>query len=106
MSRRKRGLTEEAATASIDQACRMLRLSTIHQQFKEMFDGVGRDQMVYRGFLAELLMAECDDRARRRSERRPRAAAFPRDKCCGPLTSTRAPASTPRPSTPSPPASG
>ncbi|MFD7409405.1 IS21-like element helper ATPase IstB [Streptomyces sp. NPDC059866] len=36
--------------------------------------------MSYRAFLAELLMAECDDRARRRSERRIRAAAFPREK--------------------------
>ena len=36
--------------------------------------------MTYRGFLAELLMAECDDRARRRSERRIKAAAFPREK--------------------------
>ena len=34
----------------------------------------------YRGFLAKLLMAECDDRARRRSEQRINAAAFPRDK--------------------------
>jgi DNA replication protein DnaC len=39
-----------------------------------------RDQMSYRGFLAELLMAECDDRARRRSERRIKAAQFPREK--------------------------
>jgi DNA replication protein DnaC len=58
----------------------MLRLPTIRQQFKEMADGASHDQMSYRGFLAELLMAECDDRARRRSERRIRAAAFPRDK--------------------------
>jgi len=36
--------------------------------------------MSYLGFLAELLMAECDDRARRRSERRIKAAAFPREK--------------------------
>lgn len=36
--------------------------------------------MTYRAFLAELLLAECDDRARRRSERRIRAAGFPRDK--------------------------
>ena len=36
--------------------------------------------MTYRGFLAELLMAECDDRARRRSERRIKAAGFPREK--------------------------
>jgi DNA replication protein DnaC len=34
----------------------------------------------YRGFLAELLMGECEDRDRRRSERRMRAAGFPRPK--------------------------
>ncbi len=38
------------------------------------------EQMSYRGFLAELLLAECDDRARRRSERRIKAARFPREK--------------------------
>ncbi|MGK5680174.1 IS21-like element helper ATPase IstB [Actinoplanes sp. URMC 104] len=32
------------------------------------------------GFLAELLLAECDERDRRRSERRIRAAGFPREK--------------------------
>ncbi len=36
-----------------------------------------RVQMACSGFLAELLMAECDDRARRRSERRIKAAGFP-----------------------------
>ncbi|MEU1106593.1 IS21-like element helper ATPase IstB [Streptomyces tibetensis] len=77
---RKRGLTEEAATASIDQACRMLRLPTIRQQFPDLAEGAARDQMSYRAFLAELLLAECDDRARRRSERRIKAASFPRDK--------------------------
>jgi IstB-like ATP binding protein len=35
------------------------------------------EQMSYRGLLAELLLAECDDRARRRSERRITAAKFP-----------------------------
>ena len=32
------------------------------------------------GFLAELMMAECEDRDRRRSERRIKAAGFPRTK--------------------------
>ena len=36
--------------------------------------------MTYRGFLAELLMAECDDRARRSSERRIKAASQPTSK--------------------------
>jgi DNA replication protein DnaC len=77
---RHRGLTEQAADAAIDSACRLLRLPTIRGQFPDLAEAAARDQMTYRGFLAELLMAECDDRARRRSERRIKAAAFPRDK--------------------------
>jgi DNA replication protein DnaC len=77
---RHRGLTEQAADAAIDSACRLLRLPTIRGQFPDLAEAAARDQMAYRGFLAELLMAECDDRARRRSERRIKAATFPRDK--------------------------
>jgi DNA replication protein DnaC len=77
---RHRGLTEQAADAAIDSACRLLRLPTIRSQFPDLAEAASREQMTYRGFLAELLMAECDDRARRRSERRIKAAAFPRDK--------------------------
>ncbi|CAM5574900.1 IstB-like ATP-binding domain-containing protein OS=Streptomyces griseomycini OX=66895 GN=FHS37_003367 PE=4 SV=1 [Streptomyces griseomycini] len=46
----------------------------------EVADRAVKDRMAYRGLLAELLMAECDDRARRRSERRTKAAGFPREK--------------------------
>lgn len=42
---RKRGLTEEAATVSIGQACRMLRLPSIRQQFADLAEGAARDQM-------------------------------------------------------------
>ncbi|MBF6216423.1 IS21-like element helper ATPase IstB [Nocardia farcinica] len=77
---RRHGITEQAADAAVDQACRMLRLPTIRAQFNEIADNATREQMTYRAFLAELLIAECDDRARRRSERRIRAAGFPRDK--------------------------
>ncbi|MEW1882846.1 IS21-like element helper ATPase IstB [Rhodococcus sp. NPDC080181] len=77
---RRRGMTEEAADSSIDQACRMLRLPTIRQGFADGADRAAAEQMSYRGFLAELLLAECDDRARRRSERRIKAAKFPREK--------------------------
>src|SRR6478672_9297839 len=79
-STRPRGLTEPAADAAIDAACRNLRLPTMRGQFAELADAAARDQMTYRGFLAELLMAECDDRNRRRSERRIKAAGFPREK--------------------------
>lgn len=77
---RQRGLTEQAADAAIDTACRLLRLPSIRNEFSDIADRAVKDQMTYRGFLAELLMAECDDRARRRSERRIKAAGFPREK--------------------------
>ncbi|WP_280443425.1 IS21-like element helper ATPase IstB [Nocardia brasiliensis] len=73
-------MTEQAADAAFDQACRLLRLPSIRTQFSAIADTATREQMSYRAFLAELLMTECDDRARRRSERRIRAAGFPRDK--------------------------
>ncbi|MFF3437781.1 IS21-like element helper ATPase IstB [Streptosporangium sp. NPDC002721] len=76
----QRGLTEPAADAAIDQACRMLRLPTLRNQFAAISDAADREQLTYRGFLAELLMAECEDRQRRRSERRIKAAGFPREK--------------------------
>ncbi|MBB5782241.1 ATP-binding protein [Nonomuraea jabiensis] len=76
----RRALTEEAAEASIYQACQRLRLPTIRSQFVELAAAAPRDQMSCLGFLAELLMAECDYRARKASERRIKAASFPRQK--------------------------
>jgi DNA replication protein DnaC len=76
----QRNLTEQAATTAIDTACRLLRLPSIRNKFAEIADRAAKDRMTYRGFLAELVMTECDDRARRRSERRIKAAGFPRDK--------------------------
>ncbi|MFC4472816.1 TetR/AcrR family transcriptional regulator C-terminal ligand-binding domain-containing protein [Streptomyces xiangluensis] len=80
----------QAADAAVDQACRMLRLPTIRAQFPDLAEAAARDQMSYREFLAELLMAECDDRARRRSERRIKAAVFPREESCGASTMRKA----------------
>jgi DNA replication protein DnaC len=58
----------------------MLRLPTIRSQFPAVADAAQRGQMTYRGFLAELFMAECEDRDRRRADRRIKAAGFPRQK--------------------------
>ena len=80
MSKARHGMTEHAADAAIDQACRMLRLPTIRSRFDEIAAAAKREQMGYVGFLAELLLAECDDRERRRSARRVKAAGFPREK--------------------------
>ncbi|MCZ4508220.1 IS21-like element helper ATPase IstB [Streptomyces sp. ActVer] len=80
MSSANHSLTETASDAAIDTACRVLRLPTIRGQFTDIVRHAEREQLSYRGFLAELLMAECEDRDRRRSERRIHAAAFPRQK--------------------------
>ncbi|UAK36124.1 IS21-like element helper ATPase IstB (plasmid) [Nocardia asteroides] len=81
--RRRRGLTEEAAAAAVDQACRRLRLPTIRAVLDEALTAAGREQLTYQGFLAELLLAECDDRDRRSTLRRVKAAGFPRQKWLG-----------------------
>lgn len=80
MTARNHALTEPAAEAAIDTACRMLRLPTIRTQVSDIVARAEREQLTDRGFLAELFTAECEDRDRRRSERRLRAAAFPRPK--------------------------
>ncbi|WP_053664974.1 hypothetical protein [Streptomyces sp. MMG1121] len=61
---RRRGLTEPAADAAMDAACRNLCLPTMRGWFKRV-DAAARDPMPYRGFPAEPLTAECDDRVRR-----------------------------------------
>ncbi len=77
---RRRGMTEQAAAAAIDQACRRLRLPTIRALVEEATSAAQKEQLTYHGFLAELLLAECDDRNRRSSVRRLKAAGFPREK--------------------------
>jgi len=77
---RRRNVTEQAATAAIEQGCRMLRRPTIRDRFVEIAAAAQREQMTYRGFLSERVIAECDDRTRRRAERRIRDAGFPRPK--------------------------
>ncbi|MGW7414571.1 IS21-like element helper ATPase IstB [Streptomyces sp. NPDC054863] len=79
-TRNHHGVTEQAADAAILQSCRMLRLPTIRAQFAATAESAEREHLSYLGFLAELLMAECEDRDRRRSERRIKAAGFPRSK--------------------------
>jgi DNA replication protein DnaC len=73
-------LTEPAAEAAILAAARTLALPTVRTQAVAMADAAARDQLTHRGFLAELLAAEVDDRAERRRIRRIREARFPRVK--------------------------
>ena len=76
----RRGVTEQAAVAAIDSGTRVLRLPTIRDRFSEIAAAAEREQLSYLGFLAELVMAECDDRDKRRAARRIHDAGFPRDK--------------------------
>lgn len=78
--RRRQGLTEQAAQAAIDQACRRLRLPTIRAVVDDAVTAATKEQLTYQGFLAELLLAEVDDRDRRSTLRRIKSAGFPRDK--------------------------
>jgi DNA replication protein DnaC len=52
----------------------------MRDRFTEIAAAAEREQLSYLGFLAELVMAECDDRDRRRAARRVREAGFPRPK--------------------------
>ena len=78
--RRRQGLTEQAAQAAIDQACRRLRLPTIRAVVDDAVTAATKEQLTYQGFLAELLLAEVDDRDRRSTARRVKIAGFPREK--------------------------
>lgn len=61
---RHRGMTEQAADVASDSACRVLGLPAIRAQCTATADAADREQMTYRGFLAEMLMAACEDRDR------------------------------------------
>jgi hypothetical protein len=81
--RRQRGMSEEAPAAAVDQACRRLRLPTVRAVMDEPIRVAEQEQLSYQGFLAELLLAECDDRDRRSTVRRVAGAGFPRQKWLG-----------------------
>jgi hypothetical protein len=52
--RRRRGMTEQAAMAAVEQACRRLRLPTIRTVLEEALTVAGREQLSYQGFPAQL----------------------------------------------------
>lgn len=74
--RRRHGLTEQAAQAAIDQACRRLRLPTIRAVVDDAVAVATKEQLTYQGFPAELPLAEVDDRDRRSTLRRIKSAGF------------------------------
>jgi len=73
-------LTEQAAALAIDEACRVLRLPTVRAQHAGLAEAAARDRQSHRGFLAEVLAGELEERDARRRERRIAEARFPRVK--------------------------
>jgi DNA replication protein DnaC len=73
-------VTDTAADAAIEQACKILRLPAIRERHGEIAAAATRQQASYKGFLTELLSLECDDREQRRKARLVRDAGFPRPK--------------------------
>jgi DNA replication protein DnaC len=73
-------VTEEAAEAAIDVACRSLRLPTIRTEAARLAEAAARERLTHRGYLAEVLVAEIDERESRRRARRLLEARFPRMK--------------------------
>ena len=73
-------MSDTAAAASVQAAARSLQLPTVRAQADELAEAAARDGATHRGYLAELLAAEVDERAERRRIRRTREARFPRPK--------------------------
>jgi DNA replication protein DnaC len=73
-------ISDTAADAAIGAACRALHLPTVRQQAGPVADAAARDRLTHRGFLAEVLSAEVDERHARRRQRRIAEARFPRIK--------------------------
>jgi len=71
-------LTEAAAEATIVSAATTLCLPTVRSQAAPLADAAARDRLTHRGYLAELLSTEIDDRTERRRLRRVKEARFPR----------------------------
>lgn len=73
-------LSDPAAEAAINGACRMLGLSTVRDEVTRIAEAAARERLSHRAFLAEVLLAECDVRDSRRRIRRVNEAKFPRTK--------------------------
>jgi len=82
-------LSETAASATILAASKALHLPTVRRLADELADAAARDGTTHRGYLAELLAAEVDERAERRRIRRVRDARFPRIKHLADFDTTR-----------------
>jgi DNA replication protein DnaC len=73
-------MTEPAAEAAIDAACRALHLPTVRAEAVSLADTAAKERLTHRAYLAEVLACEVDERDGRRRARRVIEARFPRVK--------------------------
>jgi DNA replication protein DnaC len=73
-------LSDPAAEAAIATACRTLLLPTVRTEAVTMAAAAAKQRLSHKAFLAEVLLAECDERDARRQIRRVKEAKFPRTK--------------------------
>lgn len=73
-------LSEPAAQAAVQAACKVLSLPTVRAQAEALAAAAARERLSHTAFLAEVLALECDERAVRRRMRRVNEARFPRAK--------------------------
>ena len=78
-----RALSEEAATAAIGSACRVLHLPTVRDEAGPIAATAAKEHLTHQGYLATVLSAEVDERDGRRRTRRVVEARFPRLKRLG-----------------------
>ena len=76
-------LSDPAAEAAIHTACRTLLLPTVRTEAVAMANAAAKQRLSHKAFLAEVLLAECDERDARRQVRRVKEAKFPRTKRLG-----------------------
>lgn len=84
-------ISDDAATAAIDAACRSLRLPTVRTEAGPAADAAVRDRLTHRAYLAELLASETEARTIRRRQRRIKEARFPRHKTLADFDPTATP---------------
>ena len=72
--------TEDAAAAAIAAACAELHLPTVRTEAGRLAEQAAKANLTHRAYLADVLLAEVDDRATRRRQRRVAEAKFPRQK--------------------------
>jgi len=73
-------LSDPAAEAAIQTACRTLLLPTVRAEAVAMATAAAKQRLSHKAFLAEVLLAECDERDARPQVRRVKEAKFPRTK--------------------------